>query len=111
MQRIIVQYRVKPERADENQRYIEDVFAELSEKAPQGLRYASFRLADGVSFVHVASIETSDGKNPLPELESFRAFTKDLRDRCDKPPASAGAQLVGAYGLFEEPPPPDQASA
>ena len=61
----IVRYTTKPERADENQALIERVFAELAAAAPDGLRYASFRLADGVSFVHVASVETDDGANPL----------------------------------------------
>ena len=53
----IVRYRTKPERAEENQALIEKVFSELSTDRPAGLRYASFRLADGVSFVHVASVE------------------------------------------------------
>jgi hypothetical protein len=104
MQRLIVQYKVKPEQADENQRYVEAVFAELAEKAPEGLRYASFRLADGVSFVHIASIETADGKNPLPEFESFKAFTKDLRARCDVPPNALGAKSIGEYRVFEDEP-------
>ena len=52
---VVVRYQCKPDRADENQALVEKVFAELDANAPAGLRYASFRLADGVSFVHVAA--------------------------------------------------------
>ena len=61
----VVRYTTKPDRADENQALIEKVFAELDAERPAGLRYASFRLADAVSFVHVAEIDTDDGSNPL----------------------------------------------
>jgi hypothetical protein len=35
----VVRYRVKPDRADENQRLIEAVFAELAEREPEGFTY------------------------------------------------------------------------
>ena len=100
MPNVVVQYKVKPERADENQHLIERVFAELVEAAPEGIRYASFRLEDGVSFVHIASIETEDGSNPLTTIEAFASFTRDIGERCEEPPAAQGAESVGSYGLF-----------
>jgi hypothetical protein len=96
---VIVRYRVKPDRADDNQRLVEDVFAELEATDPGGLRYASFRLADGVSFVHVASIEAGEG-NPLNDSAAFARFTADIAARCDEPPAAQEAALVGSYRLF-----------
>ena len=48
----VVRYRTKSDRAEENERLIREVFAELAEEQPAGLRYAAFRLDDGVSFVH-----------------------------------------------------------
>ena len=53
----VVRYRTNPQHADENARLIRDVFAELAAKRPGGLRYASFLLDDGVSFVHVAVLD------------------------------------------------------
>ena len=50
----VIRYMTKPESADENERLIRGVFAELAEKNPDGLHYSAFRLSDGVSFVHVA---------------------------------------------------------
>ena len=59
---VIVQYKVKPDRANENVEYIKGVFAELATSSPAGLRYASFQGEDGLTFVHVASIETATAR-------------------------------------------------
>ena len=53
MKTTVVRYQAKPERAAENQRLIEAVFAELDERQPEGFTYKVFRLDDGVSFIHV----------------------------------------------------------
>jgi hypothetical protein len=99
--RVIVRYRTKPECADENQRLVEAVFAALAQGRPDGLRYATFRLDDGVSFVHVASVETDDGANPLDATPEFAAFSNDIAARCDEPPTVQVVTLVGAYRAFE----------
>jgi hypothetical protein len=96
----IVRYTSKPDRADENQALIEQVFAELDATGPPGLRYASFRLADGVSFVHVASVETDDGTNPLTRTPAFGEFLREIGDRCEEGPAASEATLVGSYRFF-----------
>jgi hypothetical protein len=95
----VVRYQTKPERADENQQLIEAVFAELGSTRPEGLRYASFRLDDGVTFVHVAAVDTADGHNPLSESSAFQAFTSDIGARCDEPPVALAARVVGSYGF------------
>ena len=100
MKRILVRYRVKLERAAENQKLIESVFSELQQAAPERLRYASFKLEDGVSFVHMASIDTDDGGNPLPSLDAFKAFTRDIKERCDEPPVAMEMTEIGAYRFF-----------
>lgn len=93
----LVRYRAKPDRADENQRLSAAVFEELKAKAPAGLRYAVFRLPDD-SFVHLASLDV--GGTPLSSLEAFRAFQKDVRERCAEPPQPAEPHLVGNYGML-----------
>ena len=65
MSATVVRYRTKPDKGDENQALIEKVFQDLKATQPAGLRYTSFRLADGVSFVHIAIVDTADGANPL----------------------------------------------
>jgi hypothetical protein len=97
---VVVRYKVKPERVQENERLVERVYAELAETAPEGLRYATFRLDDGVSFVHIASIDTPDGSNPLRSIQAFAEFGREIADRCDEPPVVQDSQLVGSYGFF-----------
>ena len=93
----VVRYRTKPDRADENQTLIEKVFAELHAAEPAGLEYTSYRLADGVSFVHVASIDTERRH----ESAHCGAGIRRLRARDRRPVRrSAGrtdATVVGSY--------------
>jgi hypothetical protein len=95
----VIRYKTKPEQADENERLIRNVFAELSKQGPEGLRYATFRLDDGVSFVHVAMIE---GENPLLSSEAFGAFQSGVNDRCEVGPSAADATVVGSYRMFPD---------
>ena len=94
----VVQYQTKPDRADENQRLVEAVFADLNERQPDGFTYKVFRLDDGVSFIHVV-IEHDDVENPdsLQDIHAFRAFLDHIADRCDVAPVAIGATVVGGY--------------
>src|SRR5215212_10241430 len=100
MKRTMVRYKIKADRVAENERYIISVFEQLEREKPAGLRYASFKLEDGVSFMHIASHETEDGSNPLTALSAFKAFTADIRDRCEEPPVAVDLQEIGSYAAF-----------
>ncbi len=93
----MVRYKVKPEQAARNEELVRRVYEELHQTAPAGLHYATFVLEDGVSFVHVASSESTDGRSPLTEVAAFRAFQEGIGERCDEPPAAAGLREVGSY--------------
>jgi hypothetical protein len=95
---VVVRYQAKPDRADENQKLIEAVFADLDERQPEGFTYKVFRLEDGVSFIHVV-IEHDDVENPdsLGDVPAFKAFAANVADRCDVPPVAMGATIVGGY--------------
>ncbi len=99
MSTVVVRYRPKPDRADENQRFVEAVFAELLATDPGGVRYATFRLDDG-TFVHIADGEADP--NPLGSIEAFAEFQKAIVDRCEEGegPNPQPAVLVGNYGLL-----------
>ncbi|MDQ1643050.1 MAG: hypothetical protein QOJ90_2401 [Actinomycetota bacterium] len=94
----VVRYQAKPDRADENQRLIEAVFADLEARQPEGFTYKVFRLADGVSFLHVA-IEHDEVEKPdsLQDVPAFQAFLAGIADRCDVPPVATSATVVGGY--------------
>jgi hypothetical protein len=99
MRTVIVRYQVKPDRLAEHEQLARRVYEELGAAAPAGFRYATLRLDDGVSFVHVAQTE-GDGRAPLPQLATFRAFTARIADRCDVPPDNRQAEVVGSYRLL-----------
>jgi hypothetical protein len=99
---VIARYKVKPERAAENEELVRAVYAELNEKKPAGLHYATFQLDDGVSFVHLTSIDAEEGQSPLVEVEAFKRFQKDIEDRCEETPVVSSAREIGSYRLFGE---------
>jgi hypothetical protein len=97
MKATVVRYQARPDRADENQRLVEAVFADLEEREPVGFTYKVFRLEDGVSFVHVVIEHDVDDPDSLQSVPAFQAFVADISDRCDVPPVAMGATVVGCY--------------
>lgn len=102
MRRVMVRYRVKPERVEENEALVRAVYDELARARPAGLRYATVKLDDGVSFVHLASVETADGHNPLSDLAAFREFQREIRDRCDQAPVVSELSTIGSFRIFDD---------
>lgn len=99
MSTTVVRYTTKPEQGDENQALVEAVFAQLADEAPAGLRYVTFRLEDGVSFVHVATVETNDDINPLTSISAFADFQRGIPERFEESPLVMNATVVGSYGM------------
>ena len=97
MKRVMVRYTVKPGRAAENERYIEQVFAELARLAPAGVQYSAFKLEDGLTFVHVYSHEGDEAAGLLPTLPAFQAFRAGLNERCEVAPVRTALHAVGSY--------------
>ena len=96
MRTVMVRYQVRPDAAAENERLIQQVFAQLAREQLSGVRYQTVKLADGVSFVHLASHD-GEGANPITQLAAFKEFAGGIRDRCVEPPVPVEVQLVGAY--------------
>ena len=99
MKQLIVRYRVKPERTAENEELVRAVYAELDETKPAGVHYATFRLDDGVNFLHL-SAHDNDGPSPLTNLGAFKRFQENIADRCDEDPVVNSLNAIGAYAVF-----------
>jgi len=93
----VVRYTTRPGSAEENEKLIKAVFAQLAEQMPEGLRYVAIRLDDGVSFMHVALLEEDD--NPLAALPAFGEFVSAIGERCTDGPTPVNGTVVGAYGI------------
>jgi len=100
MKTTVVRYKVKSERAEENIGYIRKVFEQLERESPEGLRYCSFQLEDGLSFLHIAAVDDSYQSNPLTGLSTFKAFAANIAERCEEAPRAVSASLIGAYETF-----------
>jgi quinol monooxygenase YgiN len=96
MTRVMVRYKVKPEQVARNEELVRAVYTELHQAEPGGLRYATFKLPDGVTFVHLA--DTNGEGTPLTGLAAFKAFQAELRERCDEPPVLSELSEVGSFG-------------
>src|SRR5258708_2037930 len=96
----VIRYKTKPESADENQRLVEDVYPELSPRAPTGMRYATFRLADGVTFIHIFMTDSDDTPNTMGDIAAFAEFQRELGQRCVEQPVAQAATIVGSYRLL-----------
>jgi hypothetical protein len=94
----MVRYKVKPDRAAENEELVRAVYDELQRTEPAGLRYATFQLDDGVSFVHLAS--TDDGHSPLSHAKAFERFQENIADRCDEAPVVSNLREIRSFHLF-----------
>ena len=97
---IMVRYKLKADRVKENEALVREVYAALAREKPEGLRYATFKLADGVSFMHVSHVDKADDKNPLLAVEAFKRFTAAIRERCEEPPVTTEMEEVGSYRML-----------
>jgi hypothetical protein len=97
MKTVMVRYITLAEHAETNARLVHAVFDELRALQPGGIRYATYRLADGVTFVHVASHAQDSSR--LTSLPAFRAFQANLKERCAEPPVVTELTAVDSYGF------------
>jgi hypothetical protein len=95
MRRILVRYTLKPEHVAENEQLVRAVYQELDRVRPDGFQYGTFKLDDGVTFVHLATNQGED--NPLQRIDAFRRFQEGILDRCDTPPVVSETNEIGAY--------------
>lgn len=100
MRRTVVRYKTRPEKTEENERLIAEVFRELAVRTPDDVRYLVLKLGDD-AFIHFVTVETDADASSLTALDAFRRFQAEVRERCAEPPTLTDATVVGAYRIFE----------
>jgi len=96
----LLRQKVKDETVDEAAAAVRDLFATLDRVRPEGLRYASTRVAGTSTFVILT--ELADGEDPRPAIPEFARFLEQLKDWVDGPPVIEQLDVVGTYSLFEK---------
>jgi hypothetical protein len=84
----MVQARIKAGKAAEMEKAARDMFAAIDAAQPQGVRYASSRLADGETHVILLALD-DDKSNPLAAVPAFLDFQENLKNWLAGPPAGA----------------------
>jgi hypothetical protein len=94
----LIRYRTKPDQADANVKLVEAVYAELHRTRPDGVNYATFRLNDQVTFVHVVQVQQEP--SPLLAVNAFAEFQAGIADRVDQDPVNENLTEIGTYRFF-----------
>jgi hypothetical protein len=97
MPSMLVRYRAKPDRIEENERLIGAAFRELHAKAPPNVRYIVLRLSDG-TFCHLVE----DASKTISNLDASAAFRHGGEERRLDEPQQLQATVVGNYRMLAE---------
>jgi quinol monooxygenase YgiN len=97
----LIRYKLKAGRVAENESLVRAVYEALETAKPSGVHYATFRLDDGVSFVHIVSYDSAGASEALTSLPAFRAFSAEVKDRCAELPVKTELAEIGSYGFFD----------
>ena len=77
------------------------MFAAIEREGLEGIRYASMKLDDGVTFL--ALLEVRDGvENPLPGLPEAKEFYDSLPGWYAEPPDVVPGAVIGSYRFFSD---------
>ena len=96
----MVRYRCKAEQAANNGKLVRALFDELDQTHADGVRYAVFRLDDGVTFIHLVATETDAGLEPMGKLNAYRELQDGKLERFDEGPTVTELNELGSFGVF-----------
>lgn len=99
MKVLMVRSKVNEEHVADVETAIGQVFSAIDRAVPENVRYASCKLADGVTFVAVLEVDEGT-ENPLPALPEFREFQESLKSWVAGPPSPEQLTVIGSYRLF-----------
>jgi nucleoside diphosphate kinase len=88
----MIRYRLKPDQVERNEELVRAVYEEVHRA---GFRYVTFKLEDGVSFMHIS--ESEGDESPLADIAAAKEFQREIADRCDEQPVVTQLTEVGSY--------------
>jgi hypothetical protein len=102
MKAVKVEYTVKEGYVETNKRNIKKVMSDLKELNNPGIKYSSYILDDGKSFVHLGIYSDAEAMAVVENLESFNKFRKELKEsQPEVPPKGEPLTLIAsAYDIF-----------
>jgi len=97
MPQVLVRYKVKADKVAENESLVRAVYKQLHDSPIAGFHYATLKLADGVSFVHIAFADTEQINAAFTGSPAFKQFQANIKERCDELPVAGPVSVVGAF--------------
>jgi hypothetical protein len=99
MNAMMLRAKVRAESVGDVDAAAKTMFAAIEQAQPAGVRYASCKLSDGVTFVVLLGLDEGI-ENPLATVPEFREFQENLKDWLAEPPIPEQLTVVGSYNLF-----------
>ena len=96
---MMIRAKVKAENVPDIEAAAEKMFGAINAVQPGGVKYASTRLADGVSVVALLVLD-DPADNPLQAIPEFRQFQEHLPEWLAEPPTVEPLTVIGSYELF-----------
>ncbi|PSL44328.1 hypothetical protein CLV51_106194 [Chitinophaga niastensis] len=96
MKKVLVRYKVKADKVTENETLVKEVYKQLNENKIDGFHYCTFKLGDGVSFVHIAFADTEEANTAFSNLPAFKNFQANIKDRCEELPVASPVTIIGS---------------
>lgn len=91
--------KIKPEHVADTEAAVKTMFAALKVHQPQGVKYASSRASDGITFIILLALE-NPSENPLAAIPEFRVFQESMKTWLAEPIVPEPLTVVGSYNLF-----------
>lgn len=92
---VMVRWKVRADQVGQELAMLREVYDELARAEIDGLRYATYQLEDGVSFMDV--VDLPQGPGMLRQIAAFGRYRTGLEERCSEPPVVTQLEEVGAY--------------
>ena len=101
MKKLLVRYKVKVDKVVENETLVKEVYKQLHENNIDGFHYTTVKLEDGVSFIHIAFVDTDEANTAFNQLPAFRNFQANIKDRCEELPVVNQITVIGSYNFMQ----------
>jgi HSP90 family molecular chaperone len=102
MEAVKVIYTVKQKFVETNKKNIERVMSDLRELNNTGIKYSTFLLDDGRTFIHFGMYSDEKAKSVVINLASFKQFQNELKgSHPEVAPKAENLNLIAsAYDIF-----------
>lgn len=96
---MMVRAKVKEESVADVEAAVKTMFGAIDAAHPKGVKYASTRLPDGVTFVALLAVDDAT-ENPLSAIPEVREFQEQVKGWHAETPVVESLAVIASYGLF-----------